>query len=302
MPVEALGSRAGRPLGRGGAITALRSRFSALRPDLEVSPSGYVARVEDNLLPGVEARQFVEDLAAGDGRELKSKFLAIHSSAALAVNTFARFRDEPADLPLDGVTGFDRIDFEFSCPTGLRGGRPAHLDLLAQGEGRRRGGRIEVHGASASRRRRSFSPAYAEQIHDERRAGPWYRAMEAVLAGSERFALLDAARLIKHAFGLARGFRQRPVRLLYLYWEPLDGDRQPTILAHRAEIARFSRLVAGGQPTFGAQSHLELWDGVASGDPAVLAAPARQQPAGALCGSRSANVLRPELVPAHSPM
>ena len=66
VPVEAL-SRAGRPLGRGGAITALRSRFSALRPDLEVSPSGYVARVEDNLLPGVEARQFVEDLRPGTG-------------------------------------------------------------------------------------------------------------------------------------------------------------------------------------------------------------------------------------------
>jgi Restriction Endonuclease associating with ARP len=258
-PAETPGTRAGRPLGRGAAITALRRRFAALRPDLEVSPSGYVSRVEDNLLPGVEARQFVEDLPAGNGRELESKFLAIHSSAALAVNTFARFKDEPAHLSLVGVTGFEALDFEFRCPTGLRGGRPAHLDLLAQG----RAGVVAVESKCTEHlepKAPRFSPAYAEQIDDQRRAGPWYRAMAAIVAGTETFTLLDAAQLIKHAFGLARCFRQQPVRLLYLYWEPLDGDRLPMILSHRAELARFSRLVAGGQPTFGAQSHPELWE------------------------------------------
>ena len=80
-------SEGDRPLGKSAAILALRRRFAALRPEVEVSPAGSVARIEDNLLPGVEPRHFVEDLARGDGNELESKFRAVHSSAALVVNT-----------------------------------------------------------------------------------------------------------------------------------------------------------------------------------------------------------------------
>ena len=67
--------------GKGAASLALRRRFAALCPDVELSASGYVAALEDNLLPGVEPRQFVEDLPRGDGGELEKKFRAIHSSA-----------------------------------------------------------------------------------------------------------------------------------------------------------------------------------------------------------------------------
>lgn len=33
-----------------------------------------------------------------------------------------------------------------------------------------------------------------------------------------------------------------------LYWEPLDADRDPVMLAHRHEIEGFARLVTGGFP------------------------------------------------------
>jgi hypothetical protein len=246
------------PPKKSAATAALRRRFAELRPDLEVSPAGYVSRIVDNLLSGVEARHFVEHFKNGDGRELDWKFCAVHSSAALAVNAFARFKDNLADLSLADRSDFEKVAFEVKCPIGLRGGRPAHLDLLAQGPA----GVVAVESKCTEHlghKAPSFSPAYSEQIRDERRAGVWFRAMETVLAQPDLFGFLDVAQLIKHAFGLARCFRARPTTLLYLCWEPLDADRHPMFRQHRREIERFSDLVAGGFPAFRTQSYSELW-------------------------------------------
>jgi len=235
----------------------LSRRFAKLRPDVGISPAGYVSSIEENLLAGVEPRHFSEDFENGDGRELDRKFRAVHSSAALAVNAFARFKDGPAHLSLADRSGFETIDFEFRCPTGLRG-TPPHLDLLAQGPA----GVVAVESKCTEHLERempSFSPAYGERIRDERRSGVWFRAMETILAKPAEFGFLDVAQLIKHAFGLARCFSARPTTLLYLYWEPLDADRHPIFRQHRCEILRFSDLVAGGFPAFRTQSYPELW-------------------------------------------
>ena len=64
--------------------------------------------------------------------------------------------------------------------------------------------------------------------------------MQTVQAQPDSFRLLDVAQLIKHAFGLARCFKAQPTTLLYLYWEPLDADRQAIMLAHRLETERFA--------------------------------------------------------------
>jgi hypothetical protein len=173
------------------------------------------------------------------------------------VNSFARFKDEPAHLTLAGVGGFETLAFERACPTGLRGRRP-NLDLLAEGPA----GVVAVESKLTEPLQPTapcFSPRYAGQIWDERRAGVWFRAMETVLAQPDSFSALDVAQLIKHAFGLARCFKGQRTTLLYLYWEPLDADSTAAILAHRREIERFARLAAGGFPVFRAQSYLELW-------------------------------------------
>ena len=209
-------------------------------------------------MPGVEPRHFGEDLAQGDGTELASKFRAVHSSAALVVNAFARFKDDPAHLTLAGVTGFETLRFERACPTGLRSGRPPNLDLLAQGPA----GVVAVESKFTEPLQPTtpcFSPAYSGEIRDERRAGVWFRAMETVVGERDSFGSLDVAQLIKHAFGLARCFKGQRTTLLYLYWEPQDADRTAAILAHRYELERFARLVAGGFPAFHAQSYRELW-------------------------------------------
>jgi len=246
------------PPNKSAATAALRRRFAELRPDLKVSPAGYVSRIADNLLPGVEARHFVEHFENGDGRELDWKFCAVHSSAALAVNAFARFKDNLAHLSLADRSDFEKVAFEVKCPIGLRGGRPPHLDLLAHGPA----GVVAVESKCTEHLGRtlpSFSPAYSKQIRDERRAGVWFHAMGFVGERPDSFALLDVAQLVKHAFGLARCFRGRPTTLLYLYWEPLDADRHPIFRQHRCEIERFGDLVAGGFPAFRTQSYSELW-------------------------------------------
>jgi len=256
--IEAAARERVRLLGKNAAIKQLRGRFAALRPDLQDSPSGCVSRIEDNLLPGVELRHFAEDLKKGDGRELESKFQAIHSSAALAVNAFARFKDQPGQLSLARVSGFEALTFERVCSTGLRAPGQPNLDLLAEGPA----GVVAVESKCTEHlapKEPRFSPRYAEEICDERREGPWFRAMEAVLDRPNSFALLDVAQLIKHAFGVARCFKGRPVTLFYVYWEPLDADRHPILRQHRAEIEHFARLVAGGFPTFSAQSYRDLW-------------------------------------------
>jgi hypothetical protein len=238
---------------------ALRERFAALRPNRAFSPSGYVPSIEYNLLPRVHPSHFVDDFNNGDGRELESKFLAIHSSAALAVNTFGCFKIEPRSLQLADSTGFKSVAFEARCHTGLRGGRPANLDLLAQGAARI----VAVESKCTEHLEPKvprFSPAYAEQIRDARRDGPWFRAMTAIVEQPASFALLDAAQLIKHAFGLARCFEGQQVTLLYLYWEPSYAARHPIFGRHKHEVTRFSDLVSGGFPEFRAQSYRDLWE------------------------------------------
>lgn len=50
--------------------------------------------------------------------------------------------------------------------------------------------------------------------------------------GGIGYQLLDAAQLIKHAFGLAHSRKNEPVTLVYLYWEPLDAGLSPFFAQH----------------------------------------------------------------------
>lgn len=209
-------------------------------------------------MPTVRRDDFEADLLAGDGNELAGKFRAAHSSSALAVNCFGPFRRHSDELVLLGLRGFSAPDFERKCPTGLRGGRAPNLDVLIDG-------REAVVGIESKLteflgpHRADFSPAYAEQIRDARRNQRWFHEMLRLTEAPDAYELLDAAQLIKHAFGLARTFRDRPIMLLYLFWEPANSADHPVFAAHRREIAEFADRVAGSTPAFAAMSYPELW-------------------------------------------
>ena len=96
--------------------------------------------------------------------------------------------------------------------------------------------------------------------------GP-YEAMRDALSAGRHFVFLDAAQLVKHAFGLrTEGQRTgRQAVLCYLYAEPRafpDGRAIPVaaIQAHRDEVASFTAEVSSavGDVVFCSLSYAEL--------------------------------------------
>ena len=243
---------------RNRALRALHDAFSLHRPSVVLNDKGYVADFQDILLPIVSPEDFEADLSAGNGNELQTKFRAVHSSSALAVNAFAPFRQRMGDLALLDRRGFETLAFEQKCPTGLRRGTPPNLDVLLSGMGGVVGIESKLTEYLASHRAR-FSSAYAEQIQDERRAQGYFREMLRLIEEPVSYVWLDAAQLIKHAFGLARTNGQRPATLLYLFWEPANPSASRVFAEHRREIAAFAERVAGATPVFRAMSYPELW-------------------------------------------
>ena len=92
---------------------------------------GYVTDVQKNLVAGVTSEMIKGDYARGSGQEWLTKIRAIHSSSALAANTFGRWKSDPSQLTFGKVSGFDRLRLEKKCPNGL-GGTPPNLDVLLE--------------------------------------------------------------------------------------------------------------------------------------------------------------------------
>lgn len=239
------------------ALRALRDAFVRANPSVKLDPKGYVRDITENLLPTVELADFEADLRAGDGNELEGKFKAVHSSSALAVNAFAPFRARGSELIVPGSRSITGLEFERKCPIGV-GGKAPNLDVLLTGPA----GIIGIESKLTeplSGHHAHFSPRYQEKIRDERRESAWFREMLFLEKDPKRYGWLDAAQLVKHAFGLAHTFPNKPVTLLYLYWEPRNAERFPLFDEHRREIDAFSGRVTGSHPSFHAVSYPKLW-------------------------------------------
>lgn len=84
--------------------------------------------------------------------------------------------------------------------------------------------------------------------------------MQRLVENPRSYHWLDAAQLVKHAFGLAYTFPDQPVTLLYLFWEPSNPGIYPFFAEHRAEVTRFAASIIGAdEPKFVAISYPELW-------------------------------------------
>jgi len=243
------------------ASRAVRALQGALRSNFNVplDTHGYATRLEDVLLPGVEREDFEVDLDDGAGKELESKFLAPHSSSQLAVNAFAPFRRRLTDLQIAGRRIWTSLCFEGKCALwpDYRG-TPAHLDLLLRGPGGVLGIEFKCTEYFAHKPA-MFAQSYHVRIDDDRRRGVWFRELERLSAAPHTYCHLDAAQLVKHAFGLGHVYPTGNVTLLYLYWEPANGDALSEIVTHRREIADFTRRVAGDRISFASLSYLDLW-------------------------------------------
>jgi hypothetical protein len=240
---------------RDQAKKALWRKFSKISPH-EINSQGYVKYPSHNLLPGIDLSDFESELSAGSGDELSSKFLAVHSSSALVVNTFAPFKRDPSGLKLCGVQGFQSIRFEHKLSTGL-GGTPPNLDLVAEND-------TDVIAVESklleyfAPKKPSFSKSYRKerlpQAEDK-----WLALMERLRDSATKY--LDVAQLIKHYFGLcnAAEYTKRNITLLYLFWEPENSSKSDPFRKHRDELYEFAHNVADTSVRFAYQSYAELW-------------------------------------------
>lgn len=228
-----------------------------------------------HFLPGVPEDLVRTALSKAGGNEINSgKFDSPESSAALAVNAFGWFIERPADLPpFPALSGIDwpavRVDVERRMRFPWRGGRHPWLDAAVETAGHLIG--IE------SKRFEPFRDTKTVNLSDAYDRDAWgvnmtpFTAMrDRLRSGAASYAHLDAAQLVKHAFGLVtegRRLGKAPV-LLYLYAEPThrNGAAIPAaaIVRHRAEIADFMAAVAGAEVGFAACSWrdwLAVWAG-----------------------------------------
>lgn len=237
---------------------------SGLRPGEDYDEVGYVHDVTHNLVRGVTAAMIEADYRRGSGQEWLGKFRAIHSSAALAANTFGRWKSTPEKLKFLGFDGFGAPLLEKQCATGL-GGIPPNLDVFLQS-------RDAIIGIESklleplTPKRPNFSDAYAKKSLPFCE-NQWWTLLQDVKAWPRSH--LDAAQLVRHYLGLRNQFRNNgKVILVYLFWKPLNADDVPEYERHAEELEKFTSRISGGLVQFVAKSYLELWDEWAS-DPAL---------------------------------
>ena len=191
-----------------------------------------------NLVEGVRFEEVEGDILQGDGSELRGdgrgrppKFLAAHSSTALAVNVFGPYKKAPSTVRMPWGGPFTSLDFERKCPHGVGKGKPPNLDVLLEGSG---------GGAAIESKRREpigdhkaeFKPVYDADLKGARRETPWFRELKRLTANASAYNRLNAAQLVKHALGLAFSFPDRSTTLAYLFWEPSNAEEHPLFSEH----------------------------------------------------------------------
>lgn len=222
-------------------------------------------------LPGVPEDLVRAALNKAGGNEIESgKLGSPESSAALAVNGFGWFIDRPEILPPfpllpDIDWPADKVDIERQMRFPWSGGRHPWLDAAVETGAHVIGIESKRFEPFRDTKSANLSSAYDRDVWGERMA-PFTTMRDRLRAGLVRYAYLDGAQLVKHAFGLVtegRRLGKAPV-LLYLYAEPARRGSvtisPDAISCHRAEIADFATAVAGAEVRFAACSWREWLD------------------------------------------
>lgn len=222
---------------------------------------------QPDFLPGVNVEHVLARLARAGGNEVESgKLGSPESSAALAVNAFGWFIDRPELLPplpgMDPNVPATAVDVEFCARFPWSGGRHPWLDAFVETPRHILGIESKRFEPFRDRKTASLSPAYDRPVWGVS-MGPYEQMRDRLRSGAELFRYLDAAQLVKHAFGLVtEGARKgkRPV-LVYLYAEPAARNGQPidpaAFASHRSEIGRFARGVRCAAVAFESISYRE---------------------------------------------
>ena len=226
---------------------------SALHNDQRDAPLRTAAHNLDTrylFIKGVAER----DLPISVGR---ARLHTPHSGMALAINSFFPWRRASHQLQLAGHEGFDAIQFDVRCPTGLRG-TPPHLDLLALRDDHAVA--VAVRSVEYLTKRRSqIAVSYDDLLQRTAGMQPWHAHLTDWRAGNVGYQHVDLPALIKYATAIGQTFPDRTSTLLYLYWEPLDADAYDAFRNHRRELDALIDAAGGARVDFAAESFDHLW-------------------------------------------
>jgi hypothetical protein len=225
----------------------------ALRHDSAQAPlqrDGRVPRASELLIDGIADQPLP---ASVDRTRLKTA----HSATALAINSFLPWLSVPDQLPLAGWVGFDAVQFEVRCPTGLRG-TPPHLDLLALREGITVAVTVRCI-EYLGRRKSAVAPSYDRLLAATPALEPWHALLGRLRAEPSAYRHVDLGGLVKYALALGRTFPDRSTTLLYLFWEPLDAAQFEEFRRHRAELAGLIDALRDTRVKLEAMSFEALW-------------------------------------------
>ena len=211
-------------------------------------------------VPGVPTEAVLAALRRAPGGELASgKFDSPESSAALVANAFGWFLQQPRKLPpLPGVPmGLpETVEVEAEMRFPWAGGRHPWLDAAITTATTLVGVESKRYEPFRPGKTTTFSEAYDSRDWGSGMAR--FTAMRLALTeGRQTYRHLDAAQLVKHAYGLrTQGVkRARGAVLVYLHAAPATwANGKPVspegIARHKAEIADFARAVKGDDVTF----------------------------------------------------
>ena len=226
-------------------------------------------------LPGVPPSLVLKRLNAAGGNEVSSgKLSSLESSAALAVNTFGWFIERPELLPAFPIGALLDwpavvVEVEYCARFPWSGGKHPWLDAFVETPTEIIGVESKRFEPYRDRKEAVFSKAYDRPVWHDRMA-PYETLRDKLRSRSHHFQFLDAAQLVKHAFGLVTEAHRKAKKpyLVYLFAEPKGRAGVPigeeSKRKHRAEIDRFTKATNGAEVQFGAMSYrewLESWPG-----------------------------------------
>ena len=217
-------------------------------------------------LPGVPVDHVLGRLAKAGGNEVESgKLASAESSAALVVNAFGWFIERPEMLPpfpgLDAGYPPKLVDVEYCARFPWAGGRHPWLDAIVETPQCLIGVESKRFEPYRDRKRIALSAAYDRPVWGDEMA-PYEAMRDHLRCGEKAFDFLDAAQLVKHAFGLVTDAKRKgkDAVLLYLFAEPPSLKSRALgqeFVQHRLEIAEFAKAVDGSAVQFHALSYRE---------------------------------------------
>lgn len=225
----------------------------------------YTQKLDDNLfeplLPDVRS-----DFSQGDGKELRSKMRAVHSSSALSVNIFQYWKRINQIPAVAAECGFCNrynniskyIHFEVKCPICNKFQNSPNIDVVIENLSKSRFDVFAIEckfsEAYSSRKHSGIDPKYIELENVWTDVPNLYKFAKTITPDDDKFKHLHPAQLIKHILGLREKYGSNKFRLLYLWYDTIGHESAK----HHSEINEFIEVTKADGIYFHAMSYQEL--------------------------------------------